>query len=113
MVLESLLGAIKDATSVAPQAFQSQKVATPGITYMFYRASDNGAVAQWRLQTRVSAHTLSEALAIEDKLSKSLVTVGDETKWGCSISTNGGGALIDAESNTPQIITYFDIVLRS
>ena len=113
MILESLLGAIKAATGIAPQAYQTDKVGKPAITYSFYRASDDGAVARYRLQTRAFARTQNEALELEEKLTDSLVTLGDETKWGCCISSNGGGALIDAESNTPQIITYFDIIQRS
>lgn len=113
MILESLLGAIKAATGIAPQAYQTDKVGKPAITYSFYRASDDGAVARYRLQTRAFARTHKEALELEEKLTDSLVTLGDETKWGCCISSNGGGALIDTESNTPQIITYFDIIQRS
>lgn len=113
MILESLLGAIKEATGIAPQAYQTDKAGKPAITYSFYRASDDGAKAQYRLQTRVFARTQSEALTIEEKISDSLVTLGDSTKWGCSISSNGGGALIDADTNTPQILTYFDVIKRS
>lgn len=113
MILESLLGAIKEATGIAPSAYKTAKAGEPAITYSFYRASDNGAVARYRLQTRVFARTQEEAIDLEERLSDSLVTVGDETKWGCSISSNGGGALLDADTNTPQALTYFDVVAKS
>ena len=112
MILSSLLGAIQQATGIAPQAYQTDKVGQPAITYSFYRATDNGAVATYRLQTRVFARTQAEALGIEQKITDSLVTLGDSTNHGCSISSNGGGALIDADTNTPQVITYFDVVAK-
>ena len=113
MILSSLLGAIQQATGIAPQAYQTSTVGQPAITYSFYRASDNGAVATYRLQIRVFAKTQEQAFEIEQKITDSLVTLGDSTKYGCSISSNGGGALIDADTNTPQIITYFDVVAKS
>lgn len=112
MVLEALLGAIKDATGVAPKAFQTKSVGKPAITYSFYRATDNGAVAQWRLQVRVFGRTMREAVELEEKVSDALVTVGDETRFGCSIESNGGGSMIDADTNTAQLLTYFDVTTR-
>lgn len=113
MILESLLRAIKDATSVAPQAFQTEKVGEPAITYSFYRATDNGAVAQYRLQVRCFGRTMKEAVEMEESISSALVTLGDETKFGCTIESNGGGSMIDSETNTAQILTYFDVTSRS
>ena len=113
MILSSLLGAIQQATGLAPSAYQTDRVGQPAITYSFYRVSDNGAVAQYRLQVRVFGRTQVEALEIEEKIADSLVTLGDGTKFGCSISSNGGGALMDADTNTPQVLTYFDVTTRS
>lgn len=113
MILEGLLGAIKSATGIAPQAYQTDKVGEPAITYSFYRSSDNGAVARYRLQVRAFGRTQEEALSIEERVTDALVTPGDSTRWGCSISSNGGGALIDADTNTPQALTYFDVVAKS
>ena len=112
MILESLLGAIQQATGIAPSAYQTSTVGQPAITYSFYRATDNGAVVTYRLQTRVFARTQEKALEIEQEITDSLVTLGDETRFGCSISSNGGGALIDADTNTPQVLTYFDVVAK-
>lgn len=113
MILSSLLGAIQQATGIAPQAFQTDRVGQPAITYSFYRATDNGAVAGYRLQCRFFGTTLEQAADMEQKATDALVTLGDETNFGCSISSNGGGALIDADTNTPQILTYYDVVTRS
>lgn len=112
MILESLLGAIQQATGIAPQAYMTDKAGKPAITYSFYRATDNGAVATYRLQTRVFGKTQEQAIEVEQKITDSLVTLGDSTKFGCSISSNGGGALLDAETNTPQVLTYFDVVAK-
>lgn len=113
MILENLLGAIEDATSIAPRAFQTDKVGQPAIVYSFYRSADNGAVAQCRLQIRVFGRTMKEAIQLEEKVTDSIVTLGDETKWGCSIESNGGGTMIDAETNTAQLIVYYDVTSRS
>ena len=113
MILENLLVVIKDVTNITPQAYQTNIVGKPAITYSFYRTSDNGAVVQWRLQVRIFARTQLEAIQLEETICNSLVTIGDETKWGCSISSNGGGSLLDVETNTPQILIYFDITARS
>lgn len=113
--LMSLLGAIEDATSIVPQAFLTDRYGEelPAITYSYYRASDDGAVARWRLQTRVHARTYQECIEIEAKLASALVTLGDSTQFGCSISSNGGGTLVDEEADVPQLLTYFDITKRS
>lgn len=113
MILSSLLGAIQQATGIAPQAYQTSTVGKPAITYSFYRATDNGAVVTYRLQTRVFAKTQEQALEIEQQVRDSLVTLGDSTNFGCSITSNGGGALNDADTNTPQVITYFDVVAKA
>lgn len=112
MVLDSLLGAIEDATGIAPKAFQTDEVGKPAIVYSYYRATDNGAVAQWRLQVRVFGRTMREAVETEEKVSDALVTLGDDTRFGCSIESNGGGSMIDSDTNTAQMLTYFDITCK-
>ena len=46
-------------------------------------------------------------------MADALVSVGDETRDGLVVEANGGGSLIDEDTNTPQQITYFDILSRS
>lgn len=113
MILESLLGAIQQATGIAPQAFQTDKVGKPAIVYSYYRASDNGAVAQYRLQIRCFGRTMREAMELEEKVSSALVTIGDERVFECSIDSNGGGSMIDADTNTAQLLTYYDVTTKS
>lgn len=111
--LKNILAIIRQATGISPQAFETDlKSGLPAITYNFYRTVDNGAVAQYRLQTRVTAQSFTQAMGIEKKLTDALITIGDEYKANCSIQSNGGGTLIDEETNYPQVINYFDITTK-
>lgn len=111
--LKNILALMKQATGISPQAFETDlKSGLPAITYNYYRTVDNGAVAQYRLQTRVTAQSFAQAMGLEKKLTDALITVGDSTKCDCSIQSNGGGTLIDEETNYPQVINYFDITTK-
>lgn len=114
-ILYSLLDAVKDATGINPAPFQTKDYADslPAITYSFYCSNDNGATARYRFLTRVHAKSYQQCLEIAAKLSDALTTVGDSTRFGCSIKGNGGGSLVDEETNIPQQIQYFDITSRS
>lgn len=113
MKLKQLLDGIEEATGIHPTAFNTTDINTiPAINYLCYRASDNGAKEQWRFQTRVTARTYEQALHIEDLLTKSLVTLGDNTNHGCVIRVNGGGTLEDEATGFPQIMTYFDLITK-
>lgn len=112
MLLEQLLNAVKDATSVSPEAFQTDTVGDRAITYQFYRASDNGAVAQWRLQLRFFGTSMRDVMSLESLATDALVTAGDGTNFDCSISSNGGGAMLDTDTNTPQSIVYYDVICK-
>ena len=112
MLLEQLLKTVKDATSVSPEAFQTDTVGDRAITYSFYRASDNGAVSQWRLQLRFFGTSMRDVVELESLATDALVTVGDDRSYECSISSNGGGAMIDTDTNTPQLICYYDVITR-
>ena len=113
--LKTLLVGIKKATGLdaVPYLVDTANGKMPAITYTFYRTQDDGAVARYRLLTRVHASTYAEALRISDVMADALVSVGDETKDGLVVEANGGGSLIDEDTNTPQQITYFDILSRS
>lgn len=115
MLLYSLLDAVKDATGINPAPFQTPSYADnlPAITYSFYASSDDGAKAQYRFLVRVHAKDYEQCLELSDAVSKALITTGDETRFGCSIDGNGGGSLVDEETNIPQQIQYFDITTRS
>lgn len=112
--LKEILQAIKEATGISPVAFSIADTANlPAISYTIFRDGNTGAVSSFRLQTRITAQDLATAFDIEEKLSDLLVSLGDEYKFGASIQINGGGTLEDPETGYPQIITYFDITIRS
>lgn len=112
-VLKTLLGVVTDACGVAPDFAQTSKVGRRAVTYTFYRSLDDGAVASYRLQLRFFAPTLAECAEMEAATTGALATAGDSTLEGLSIQANGGGAMLDTETNTPQLITYYDITARS
>lgn len=112
--LKEILDAIHEATGITPVAFSIADTAKlPAMSYTIFRQANSGAVSSYRLQTRITAPDLATALGVEEKLSDSLVSLGDEFKFGASIQINGGGTLEDPETGYPQIITYFDITIRS
>lgn len=112
--LKDLLSIIADATGVKPQAFAIRDIEMlPAMSYTIYRASDNGSREQWRMQTRITAKSLAEALDIERKLTDALCSIGDGTIAGCSIEVNGGGTMLEQQSGLPQQLTYFDITTKS
>lgn len=113
MFLEEILTAVEQETSIAPTAFNSRiENHIPAINYTLYRASDDGAVAQWRLQIRITAETFQEVMDIEGKVRDLLTTVGDEYKYNCVIHINGGGTLEDEMTGYPQQLIYFDVITR-
>ena len=115
MNIKLVLDAIKDETGITPKPFSSKSVNNfPAITYQVYKTSDDGVKEYWRLQLRISDKSLSSSLGIEKKLSDLLCTIGDEEKFGClNIALNGGGTLEDDLTGVPQIISYYDLLVRS
>jgi hypothetical protein len=114
MDLRNLLSVVKESTGIQPTAFSSQQInSLPAINYSFYRASDNGAVATYRLQTRTVGKDFAQTIELEQKVVDCLVTLGDSTNCGCVIAHNGGGSLEDENTGLPQLIDYFDITARS
>ena len=114
-ILLHLLELVKEATGIDAVPFLSSSTGNklPAITYEFYRFSNNGAVSQYRFLTRIHSKSLEQSLDLSDKLNKTLVSLGDETSKGLLIKGNGGGSLLDDATNIPQVINYFDIVVRS
>lgn len=113
MDLQTILNAIEDKTGIKPYTFNSNvKNSIPAINYTFYRLSDDGVVAQWRLQLRIVAETFDKVLEIDNDLRHLLVTLGDETKFNCVININGGGTLEDDLTGYPVQIAYYDLITR-
>lgn len=110
--LKQFLAEIEKATGIKPTAFQTTQIqALPAINYTIYPSSNDGIKTTWRLQTRIVADDLASALGLYKKL-ETLTTVADETKGGNLVEINGGGTLLDEETNIPQLLTYFDITNR-
>ena len=62
----------------------------------------------------MTAETLEEALRIEEQIADTLTTLGDEEKLDAlNIEVNGGGTLEDEATGFPQLLTYYDITVRS
>ena len=109
-ILITLLGLIKKATGLDATPFYTGD--NPAITYSFYRTQGDGAKGRYRLQIRTHAKSLEQAITLSEQITDGLVTLGDETRDGLRIEANGGGSLLDVETNTPQQITYFDILAK-
>ena len=54
---------------------------------------------------------MASALGLYKKL-ETLTTVADETKGGNLVEINGGGTVLDPDTQLPQLLTYFDITNR-
>ena len=113
--IKEILGAIADATGIVPTAFSTSAInELPAINFTAYRQSDNAVVESWRFQTRVTAATLEEAIDVEEIIADTLTSLGDEDKFGSlKIEINGGGTLEDENTGFPQLLTYYDINVRS
>ena len=107
--------AIAEATGIAPTAFTAFNISeVPSITFTAYRQGDNAVTEEWRYSTRVTAESLEEAMQIEEEIADSLTTLGDEEKFSAlRIEVNGGGTLEDETTGFPQLLTYYDITVRS
>lgn len=114
-IIKTLIDAIGDELGIEPKPFSSRLLSQlPAITYTAYPQRDNAIVESWRLQTRVTAETLEEAIDIEGSMRELLCTLGDEEKLGSlSIEVNGGGALEDEATGYPQLLTYYDVNTKS
>ena len=113
--LRSLRSAICSATGIEPVPFSSKTIQElPSISYTMYRQGDNAVVETWRFQTRITAESLEEVIDIEETIADLLVSLGDEEKFGTlNIQVNGGGTIEDEATGLPQLITYYDIQMRS
>lgn len=110
--LKQFLADVEKATGIKPTAFQIKTIqALPAINYTIYPSSNDGIKTTWRLQTRIVADDLASALGVYKKL-ETLTTVADETKGGNLVEINGGGTVLDPDTQLPQLLTYFDITNR-
>ena len=113
--LRSLRSAICSATGIEPQPFSSTSIQhLPAISYTYYIVGDNAVIADWRFEIRITAQSLDEVLEIEEKITDTLTTLGDEEKLGAlKIEVSGGGSLEDEQTRLPQQFIFYDIRTRS
>lgn len=113
-VLENIIALIESATGLQMKALDTDN-ANDCIVYQYYTVSDNGAVAQNKMQIRIIAHSLNDVLNYENQIKNVLLCAGDISKVEGikSIELNGGGTLKDYNTNTIQNILYFIITKRS
>lgn len=113
--IPDILEEISSATGIEPVPFSSKTIQElPSISYTMYRQGDNAVVETWRFQTRITAESLEEVIDIEETIADLLVSLGDEEKFGTlNIQVNGGGTIEDEATGLPQLITYYDIQMRS
>lgn len=114
-VIINLLTAIEERTGIEPVPFSSSNIHNlPCISFTAYRQGDNAVIESWRFQTRITAETLGEAIALEEEVADELVSLGDLANYGAlRIEINGGGTLEDEITGLPQLITYYDITTQS
>ena len=114
-VILNLLSAIETLTGIKPEAFSSSNISNlPCISYTTYRQGDNAVIESWRLQIRITAESLQEAIELEADIADALCSLGDMADYGAlRIQVNGGGTLEDENTGLPQILTYYDIQAQS
>ena len=113
-IINKLIEAIENATNLQMKPFDTDKV-EDCLVYQFYTMSDNGAVAQYKLQIRIITNSLEKAFSIEKTIKNTMISIGDNIKIEGinSIILNGGGTLKDYENDTVQNILYFVITAKS
>ena len=114
-MITQIIGAIQQATNYRPQAFSSNMTSSvPCITYTLYKQSDNAVIQVWRLQLRFTAKTLQKCMEMSEAASNALCSLGDEEVLGAlNIKQNGGGTLEDDLTCFPQVLSFYDIQIRS
>lgn len=102
---------VAEGVEVCPFGTQTNKEA---ICYSYEPYSDDGAVAENRLEVRIISRTVGRAESLKQKVINALVTVGDNPKNGyLACYLNGGGSLWDVDTQMTQIILYFYITTKS
>lgn len=111
--MKDIIKAIETATQIPVKPFGTETI-EKCICYTIYPISDDGVVAQDRLELRLITNTLSEADELKKAILKILLTIGDTEKYNYkSCIVNGGGQLKDFNTNTIHTILYFVITRKS
>lgn len=112
-MMETLIPILEAATGLPVKPFGTDKV-EPCLCYKSYCSSDDGCVAQYRLELRLITDTIKEAETAGRELKAALIHLGDSSPVdGLSIEQNGGGQLEDLETATVHTLFYFIVTKRS
>ena len=113
-MLKEVIKEIERVTELNAYPLQANRV-EECIIYTISSSFDNGAVARHRLELRIITKTMAAAEEYRKKIISALVPIGDEQKidgiYACQV--NGGGLLIDNETDTIHTLVNFDLVIRS
>lgn len=113
--MTQLLKIIKQATGIDAVPLHTDNVDKDCIVYKDYFLSDDGCIAQHRLELRIITKTYAQGDIIQHQLINALVNRGDDMKidniYQCE--TNGGGRLMEYETDTIHTLIYFNYITRS
>ena len=121
-MITKIITDIEEATEL-PVVAEVSNTNNECIIYSFYKVSDNGAVAQYRLTLTILTKTISKSYTIKDIIDNLIITKGDEKKYdeilNCELG-GGGGFLGDTSSSLYskelpmyEAINYYDITCKS
>lgn len=112
--MKDIISAIETATSLPVKPFGTKTIENC-IVYKFNTVTDNGIVAQIRLELNIITKTIAEAASIEAAIKSALVTVGDTKKIAGfnSAAVNGGGTLFNEDTQTVHTILYIILTKKS
>ena len=112
--MKDIISAIETATGLPVKPFGTNTIENC-IVYKFNTVSDNGTVAQMKLELNIITKTIAEAVSIEAAIKTALVTVGDSKKLAGynSAAVNGGGSLYNDETKTVHTFLYIIFTKKS
>lgn len=110
----NVISKIKEATGLNVYAFAAPRV-EECVVYKYTSISDDGVTERARLEVRVIAFTLAEAIEIEKAIKQSLLFKGDGSKIQgiVKIDSNGGGCLEELGSGTIHLFSNYEILKQS
>jgi len=121
-MITKLIADIEKATNLKVYAEVTNAV-EECIVYSFYKVTDNGAVAQYRLALTILTNTLAKSFNIKEIIDNLLITKGDEQKYdeiiNCDLGGGGGfvgdtsSSLYTKEISLYEAINYYDITCKS
>ena len=107
--MKEILDLLENATSINPIPLYIKTVQN-SIVYKYYQVS----TFRYKLEVRVIGLSYADAERIAAAAVKALNDRGDNNQIPTisSIVLNGGGELVDYQTNTYQRLLYFDVVTK-